>query len=682
MRHGWVLLAAGAAISPVQPLFAQAEDAQGRIVFDAAYFRAYSPTNALQMIQRVPGFALDAGNAEVRGFGQAAGNVVINGQRPSSKSDDLSSVLARIPASRILRIELASGNAFGSDYAGNPQVANVVLTDAGGLAGTLEGRIDREYTGRLLPTAAASFVLRTGASTFNASLSYQLKANDSNEGFDRITGQPSGNLIEYSYKARRQSEPYHTLALGWALEEAADRNIHVNGRLIVDAWRVHQTYDVQPVAAPRHDDLYQEHHLWYPFELSGDVTRPLGGGAIKLNLLATHRYRKNLDTLTQRISGQLQGGSYKAQYDWRDERIARLAWSRRDLGGWSVEIGAEGAFNRLESDLNLFEIDANEHYAQIDLPIDDAVVTEYRVETFVNAGRFIVPALRLDLGLKYEASRLKVAGDASVRRSLRFLKPKASVDWSGGGWHAQFSAERTVAQLDFTDFVSGASFTANQFDGGNADLLPQRAWELLLSADRAILGAGRIKAELGYNRIFQVQDRVPTPGGFDAPGNLGSGRQWIGRLNVDLPLARFGIKGGRLSFKGTYLDSKVQDPYTGLDRPFSGEKMFVFSSEFRQDLGRFAWGLQTEGNSGATTYRRTETDNNNPASVTIGMFTEYRPHPRSTITFGITNIGNLPTKRWRYFYSPDRSSLHPVRQEYRERSMHRRVYLSIKHSFG
>ena len=58
----------------------------------------------------------------MRGFAGAAGNVVINGQRPSSKSDTLETMLARIPASRVLRVEVGPGDLFGSEYAGKAQV--------------------------------------------------------------------------------------------------------------------------------------------------------------------------------------------------------------------------------------------------------------------------------------------------------------------------------------------------------------------------------------------------------------------------------------------------------------------------------------------------------------------------------------------------------------------------------
>src|SRR5690349_3803997 len=62
---------------------------EGRQVYTPADFTRYAPKNALDMIEQIPGFGIRE-NQEVRGLGQATGNILFNGQRPSSKSDELS----------------------------------------------------------------------------------------------------------------------------------------------------------------------------------------------------------------------------------------------------------------------------------------------------------------------------------------------------------------------------------------------------------------------------------------------------------------------------------------------------------------------------------------------------------------------------------------------------------------
>ena len=98
-RGGFLPLAIAAALLPATALHAQ-DRVNGRTVYPLAFFETFAPATALQIVQRVPGFRLEEIDQEVRGFAQAAGNVVINGARPSAKSDKLETILSRIPANR------------------------------------------------------------------------------------------------------------------------------------------------------------------------------------------------------------------------------------------------------------------------------------------------------------------------------------------------------------------------------------------------------------------------------------------------------------------------------------------------------------------------------------------------------------------------------------------------------
>ena len=67
-----------------------AVDMQG-IQYGADYFEKYKPNTALDIVKQIPGFILDDIN-DSRGYGASAGNVLINGRRPSSKEDMLSAI--------------------------------------------------------------------------------------------------------------------------------------------------------------------------------------------------------------------------------------------------------------------------------------------------------------------------------------------------------------------------------------------------------------------------------------------------------------------------------------------------------------------------------------------------------------------------------------------------------------
>src|SRR6478735_3302838 len=102
-------------------------------------FKRFAPNNALDMLEQVPGFVIRNAVQE-RGLGQATGNVLINGQRLSAKSQDVLGQLGRIPAGNVVRIEIRDGATM--DISGlSGQVANVI-TKAAGVSGQWEWRPD------------------------------------------------------------------------------------------------------------------------------------------------------------------------------------------------------------------------------------------------------------------------------------------------------------------------------------------------------------------------------------------------------------------------------------------------------------------------------------------------------------------------------------------------------------
>ena len=97
--------------------------------FDTAFFARFNPVTAEDMVRQLPGFTIDEGE-ELRGFGATAGNVLIDGQRPASKTE-ISKELGRIAARDVLRIELIGAAAAGDiDVRGYTELANVVLKPA------------------------------------------------------------------------------------------------------------------------------------------------------------------------------------------------------------------------------------------------------------------------------------------------------------------------------------------------------------------------------------------------------------------------------------------------------------------------------------------------------------------------------------------------------------------------
>lgn len=673
-----------------QPLPGPAQ-ATRTTTYDAAFFAQYAPRTALDIARRVPGFNLDLGNTNVRGFAGAAGNVVINGARPSSKAESLETTLSRIPARRVSRVEVGPGDLYGADYSSKSQVLNIILSAEGGVDGNITTSGRRLYTGKLLGDASGSALIRRGASSINLSAGTGYNLNNE-EGTDTLMLVPGGELLEFRRKFNSYEDFNPYVSGSWALERASDKALRVNARWSPGQFDLFQDNRVTPAEGPPHDDSLIQDYDTRVFELGGDVTRPLGGGAIKLVGLATRRKIDNFDSYIERngllSDGAVQvGGFDQTQQAKRDETIGRLTWSRQDVAGFSFEAGGEAVLNTLDSTVALFVVEEDGSRTRIDLPIDDAVVKEKRGEIFVNMGRQLNPALRVDAGMRFEYSHLTVTGDATADRKLKFFKPNLTVDWKpGGGWHTQFSIKRTVSQLDFFDFISAADLSADRVNGGNQNLVPQRAWEFRATVDRPIFGEGLAKLDVGHDLISLLQDRVlifdDEGNAFDAPGNIGTGKRWFAQLTLDAPL---GIvwSGLRVRFNGLLQRTWVNDPISGLPRNFSDYYPdWEWSVDVRRDSGAFSYGFVVSDRDRFTFFRTDEFDTNFNGGPYATAFIEYRPDPRWAITLDVDNAFNTTGNRNRLIFSPNRATPEFVFNEFRERNRHLNFGLTIKRSFG
>jgi len=473
-------------------------------VYEATFFSKYAPRTALDIVQRIPGFALDLGAnnnnngngpVDIRGFAGVAGNVVINGQRPSTKSEPLDAYLGRISASRVQRVEVGPGDLYGADYASKSQVANLILIEGGGggLTGNATITAERHYTGVVSPTASGSLSLTRGPSTFNIA-GDTAYVDLTEEGADEVTDPGTGALLEYRRKVNNTRNYSPFVSTSWSLDKGTTNSANLNFRYHFDRFSLRQTNHAFPTDGPAHLDKLVENYPTRIFELGGDVTRPLAGGAIKFVGLASRQSRRTLDEYDAGNidHSEVVGGFQQLSKSQRNETLGRLTWTKSKMLGFQFEAGGEVAWNTLDDHLDLFAFNADGTKTRVDLPLDNARVTELRGEFWVNGSRQLSKTLRMDLGLNYEISHLKVSGDATADRKLQFPKPSLTLDWQpGGDWHTQLILRRTVAQLDFFDFIGAADLASNQVSGGNANLQPQRAWEGRFSVEHPLFGKER-----------------------------------------------------------------------------------------------------------------------------------------------------------------------------------------------
>ena len=158
----------------------------------------------------------------------------------------------------------------------------------------------------------------------------------------------------------------------------------------------------------------------------------------------------------------------------------RRSWSRvRTSLGFSFEIGGEGALNSyfLPPCPAVSELTSYGYAVPIDASDRRCAVAACLRRGLRQLRQDALPAVRFDGGINFEFSHLMVPGDASVAAAS---SPQAEPDARLEVRHRMGRpavGRRTVAQLDFYDFISLAELSVKRVNGGNAQLHPQRAWE-------------------------------------------------------------------------------------------------------------------------------------------------------------------------------------------------------------
>ncbi len=620
-------------IETLQPAPAAGQAASGVTSYPASFFAPFQPNTATDMIDNLPGFVFDDGDS-VRGFAGAAGNVLIDGQRPTSKSDDLHSVLRRIPASQVERIDVIRGAAPGVDMQGKTVMANLIRKKDTGVTGVIAvANVWLPKDGRQLPAVRLEGQDRHGDTSLEGSLLAASFDDDGAGHGPEVATAPDGTRMDKTEDKTRAGGVQIT-ATGAYSTPAFGGTIRVNGQLMG------QTYiydEVDQNVASLSIQPNQEHDRQNQEQSEFGLTYDRSFGA-------------KLATETLFIQ-QLQGEDYLTLYSatndverFREghengESILRSTATYTASKALTFEAGGEVDYNWLNS-RTTYVINA----VPQDLPAADVQVSELRGELFGKATWIINPQFTVEAGMRVEGSNIASSGDVVLSKTLVYPKPRLVLTWSPESTDQfRFRVEEEVSQLDFNNFVAAAALNTGQVYVGNPNLVPQQALVLEAAYERRFWKSGDINLTYRHSQLTDVIDRAPVvspSGDYDNPANIGSGTkdEFIGAFTV--PVDRFGVPGALIKGALTWRTSSVTDPTTGKDRPISGLRPFEGQVEFDQDLPkwRLKWGAIYNVGWRQPYYRfsEVEVDQLRPLGQ---LFAEYTVRPGLTLRGEIDNIG-------------------------------------------
>jgi outer membrane receptor protein involved in Fe transport len=580
-----VVLAAPAMAQETLPVAETFAAREGVISYTPADFAGARPNTALDMINRLPGFSFDGGD-QVRGFAGAAGNVLIDGQRPTIKTDSLGDTLARITIDQVERIEVIRGSVPGIDMQGQTVVANVIRkkVDTFQQVLTLRSFIFSD-TGKTIPGWNYSATRRFGEHQFDFSAGRGISMDDSvGTGWRTTVDAANRSLLLFEDSQTEGDGVVHSVRGNYKGPQLGG-TLSVNGLMSTDEFKNEQrffTLSSEERFVSRSANDRGEIGLNYTTKLTPDLEWETLG----LFKLAVG----SLDA-----TGVTGGGSQLFEIEAEaGERIGRSELRYTMSPELSFEGGGEVAYNYREQQVGL-----TVNTAPVALPASDVLVEELRGEAFVQGSWRPAPQWTLEGGIRVERSTIEQSGDTQKERSFTYPKPRLSASWSPTeDDQLRLRVERELGQLNFQDFASEVNLNSGQQSTGNSDLEPSKTWVYEAAYEKRFWDGAAAVLTLRHEDISDVVDlfprRVPVDTDNDGiddstalisgPGNIGDGTNDVVSLNLTLPLAKVGLKGAEVKIETLWQESEVTDPLTGEKRRISGQRPEDITFNFRQDL--------------------------------------------------------------------------------------------------
>lgn len=593
------------------------------VEYPALFFQRYQPNSALDMVNQIPGFQLDDGD-DSRGFASAAGNILINNQRPSVKQDTPAAILGRIPASNVVRIDLIRGQTGGIDLQGQSVVANILLLQDSPSAVRWEAYVYRNGENDVtMPGGSISMSDRWSDVEYNVGLDGNYHSHSSLG--TRNSYDANGSLLEdrlHDVLNRHLVLGTNLNASTWVGETLLQWNAELGYHRIKEVLNADRVPQNGIDAATQEDFVDDRERTNYEIGLSAE--RALGDTLTGKGIFIFVDDRFTEVSTQQVLDDANVQNLFRLSDTGTDttEAIARMELDWTTFPNHQIQFNLEGAFNTLSGSLSQTADTGAGPVPEV-VPGSNTRVEEVRGDVLLS-DTWNLGALEFNYGVGAEVSTLTQTGDAELKRNFSFIKPHLLMSYSPAqGEQTQFRLAREVSQLDFSDFVSASVFQDDDLALGNPNLRPETTWVAELRHERRYADISVVKLRVYHHWISDVEDLLPLSATFEAPGNIGDGRRWGVEVESTVPLDWAGLRSARLDVKARWQGSSVTDPVTGEDRELSSvgrisaripyddtDLRYVASVEFRQDYEpqRVAWGWSVRSRAERPLFKVNEID--------------------------------------------------------------------------
>ena len=613
---------------------------ESTVRYPASYFVAWAPVTAQDMMDRIPGLSSggfggfggrggfgggfrgppggfsgrggSSGGSRggSRGFGGGSGGneILINGKRTAGKSNSTSGQLGRITADQVDYIEIIRGTSGELDVRGSGQVINVVLFEQFTSSTTqYEVRAERSSDHSITPSGSLSYSGQRGG------LNYQISARTSEFHSVNLSKENSvlGDFSPNDLIREEQTTDGDNTSLSTNLNYELNSNssVRFNAQFSEgsgDTELFRRTTDLKVIP----NDVFLQRE-----ESPIDIENWELGGDYEYNNARGDRFKILF------ISNAFTFSSLRERWDLGDdntetknlfldsasttrERIVRSSYTFDIFSGQDIEFGAERAQTILDSKLALgvedsTGIPSDDHGGLVPVAVSNAnsAVEEIRYEPFVIHNWIINPRMSLESSVLYELSEITQSGDVSKQRDFDFVKPKIDFRYDlTPTLQLRGTIEKIVQQLSFRDFVASTDSRDedSNVQAGNANLRQEWYWnyefnsELRLPNDIGVVSS-RIYYEDWHDKIERIDVSLSEDDLQSASGNIGDGTKYGIDLNGSIRMRMINMPNLLVTGNISAEDSKITDPFLGIERRFQFSYRGQTNLGFRHDIP--SWNL-------------------------------------------------------------------------------------------